>query len=307
MSMHKSYRKEAFRKSLPTQLIILLLSTGLMFNASAQQVDEIISSYTGINANGYLQPLADVLTSTFNSGHIRKTSIDSGFHLYIGATGFATGINGDRLKYFTGTTDRNFSPEQSAQVSTIVGPAKYVSVNGANGTSYTFPAGLGLKYFVLAVPQITLGSIYGTEFNARFIAVDLGGDFGKISVMGGGVRHDLTRHLMPKSKLKVSAEYCYQQFKAGDYVALTMHKAGVYAGQQGKMFNYYGYVGYQNGAMSINYNGSIDASPVNIKLTNKNPLLLSVGIGAKLSIFRLDLQASFINPLVLTGSFGVNF
>lgn len=308
MFMHKSYVRKAFRKSLSIQLIILFLSIGLMFSASAQKVDEIISSYTGANAKGFLQPLANTLTSTFNTGQAHKTSIDDGLHVYIGAVAFTTFVFDDKLKYFTGTTDRNFSPEQSAQVSTIVGPSKAVSVNGTNGTSYTFPAGLGLKYFTVAVPQLTIGNIFGTELTGRFIAIDLGGDFGKLSLLGGGLRHDLGQYFIPSdSKFIISAEYAYQQFKAGNYVSLTTHKAGIYAGQQGKIFNYFAYAGYQNGAMNIRYNDSVDASPVNIDLTNKNPLLLGIGAGAKLWILRLHLQASFISPVVVAGGLGLSF
>ncbi|MFN8354311.1 MAG: DUF6588 family protein [Spirosomataceae bacterium] len=287
--------------------LTLLLGAGMWSTASAQKVDEIISSYSGANAKGFLQPLADVMTSTFNTGQAHKTSIDSGFHLYLGVVAFSTFILDDKLKYFTGTTDRNFSPQQSAQVSTLVGPSKYVTVNGTNGTSYTFPAGLGLKYFSLAVPQITLGNVMGTELNVRFIAIDLGGDFGKISLMGGGLRHDLTRYLPKGFPLTISAEYSYQQFKAGDYVSLTTHKAGIYAGQQGKIFNYFAYVGYQNGSMNIRYNDSVDVSPISIDLTNKNPLLLGVGAGMKLSIFRLYVQGSFISPVVAAGGIGLSF
>ena len=289
-------------------LLALILGEGGIETASAQKVDEIVSSYMGSNAKGFLQPLANTLTSTFNTGQAHKTSIDDGLHVYIGAVAFTTFVFDDKLKYFTGTTDRNFSPEQSAQVSTIVGPSKPTTVNGTNGTSYTFPAGLGLKYFSVAVPQITIGNVFGTELTGRFIAVDLGGDFGKISLVGGGLRHDLGQYFIPSdSKLHLSTEYAYQQFKAGDYVTLTTHKAGLYAGQQGKIFNYFAYVGYQNGAMNIRYNNSVDASPINIDLTNKNPLLLGVGAGAKLWIFRLHLQASFISPVVVAGGLGLSF
>lgn len=287
--------------------VVLLLTWGTYLETRAQKVDEFIGSYSGPSATGYLQPLSDVLTSTFNSGLIHKTSIDSGFHVYLGATGYGIFILSDQLKYFTGTTERYFSPQQTARVSTILGPAETVTVQGDKATSYTFPAGLGLLGYTLAAPQITIGTIFGTEFMGRFAAFDLGEDFGKVKLLGGGLRHDLTRYFMPNSRYKVSVEYFYQQLEAGRYAELTTHKGGLYAGQQGKIANYYVYAGYQKGTLAIHYNDSADATPIDIRLTNKNPLLLGIGGGLKLWIFRLDAQASFIRPVVVAASVGINF
>ncbi|MEZ4901503.1 MAG: DUF6588 family protein [Spirosomataceae bacterium] len=107
--------------------------------------------------------------------------------------------------------------------------------------------------------------------------------------------------------MKISAEYCYQQLKVGNYANLSIHKVGIYAGQQWKFFNYYGYLGYQKGIMSIDYEGSTDASPVHIPLTNKNPLLLVAGMGVRLWIFRLNIHGSFIRPVVASASLGFSF
>ncbi len=293
-------------KRLPITLLFML-GCGVFTPAAAQKVDEIISSYTGANATGYLQPLADLLTSTFNTGHLHKTSIDSGFHLYLGITAFNATVFDDQSRYFTGVTEGIFAPAQQVRAPTILGPRETITVNGLNGTSYTFPAGLGNVSLTLATPQITIGTLFGTEFNARFMAYDFGGDFGKLQFMGGGVRHDVGRYFLKNGKFKLSAEYCYQQFKAGNYANLTTHKAGMYAGHQWKFFNYYGYVGYQNGVLNIDYEGSKDASPVHVPLTNKNPLLLAAGMGVKLWIFRLNIHGSFIRPVVLGASLGLSF
>lgn len=288
-------------------LLLLFIVLASQLHGFAQKVDELVSSYTGVNANGYFQPLADVLTSTFHTGTAYKTSIDKGFHLYLGVITTTAYITDDKLRFFTGVTDKNFSPQTTAQASTILGPRQLVSVNGLNGTSYTFPAGLGLRNVPLIVPHLTIGNVKGTELDIRFIAIDAGGDFGTIQLAGAGLRHDIGQYFLKKSNLTVSAEYFYQQFKGGNYATLTMHKAGIYAGQQWKLFNYYGYVGYQNGGLNIHYDNPDDGSKVNIDITNKNPLLLGVGMGVKLWVLRINLNASFITPMVAGASLGLNF
>jgi len=159
----------------------------------------------------------------------------------------------------------------------------------------------------LAVPQLTIGSIFGTEFNVRFFGYDFGGDFGKLQFLGGGVRHDIGRYFIKDSRLKISAEYCFQKLNVGNYSDLTMHKIGVYAGHQWKLFHYYAYLGYQKSAMNIDYAGSADASPVHVPLSNKNPLLLAAGMGVKLWIFWLNVHGSFIRPVVAAASLGFSF
>ena len=279
----------------------------LPFASKAQTVDAVIGNYTGANATGFLQPLADVLTSNFNTGSVHKTAVDSGFHAYFGIITTNTFIFSNNLKYFDGQTPDNFSPSQTASASTILGPSSITSVAGTNGTSYSFPAGLGLRNFALAVPQLTIGSVFGTEISVRYFAYNFGGSFGTLTFKGGGIRHDFGRYFLKKSKYKLTAEATYQELQTGIYSNLKVLKVGVYAGKQGKKFNYFAYLGFQQGKMSINYQHSEDSKNYSYQLSNKNPLLVGVGGGMKLGILRLHAQVNFISPIVAAVGVGINF
>ena len=289
------------------RLFILLPLFVFSYTSKAQSVDAVIGNYTGANANGFLQPLADVLTSSFNTGSVYKTSIENGFHLHFGIIATNAFILGNNLKYFDGQTPDNFQPMQTASVSTILGPANITTVEGKNGTSYSFPAGLGLSSIRLAVPQITIGSLFGTEISIRYFAYNVGGDFGKLIFKGGGIRHDFGKYFLKKSKIKLTAELGYQELQTGKYSNLTALKIGVYAGKQFKILHYFGYLGFQQGKLDINYQNPEDGKSYNFQLTNKNPLLIGVGAGAKSGVLSLHTQINCISPIAIAAGIGLNF
>lgn len=272
------------------------------------QVDNVIGAYSGKNRDGYLQPLANVLTSTLNTGTVHKTAIDSGFHVYLGVIATQSFILGDDLKYFQGTTPEQFQPKQEVTASTILGPNTITTVQGDKATSYSFPAGLGIKWVRLAAPQLTIGNFFGTEISVRYFAYNVNEDFGKISIMGGGIRHNIGRYFLPKkSTFKITAEAFYQELKTGRYSASQILKAGVYAGHQSKNFHYFVYAGYQQGKTNIVYKNSDDNIDFNVNLKTTNPLVFGIGVGAKLSILRIHAQANFLSPVVAAVGVGLNF
>jgi hypothetical protein len=278
------------------------------FSQTFAQVDNLIGAYSGKNGEGFLQPLANVLTSSFNTGTAHKTSIDSGFHVYLGVIATQSFIIGGDLKYFTGTTPDFFSPMQDATTSTIFGPNQITTVEGLKSTSYSFPAGMGVKWVRLATPQITIGSFFGTEISLRYFGYNVNDDFGKITIMGGGLRHDIGRYFLPKkSKFKITAEAFFQELKTGRYSTSQMLKAGVYAGQQTKKFHYFAYAGYQQGKTNIVYKNTDENIDFNVNLKNSNPLIFGVGAGAKFGILNIHGQANFLSPTVVAVGIGLNF
>lgn len=297
----------------PTEIMFpfkkLLLSIFLLSASQLNaQVDNYIGAYKGKNSEGFLQPIVNVLTTSFNTGSVHKTSIDSGFHIYLGVIVSQSFILSNDLKYFNAQTPDNFQPIQEAKASTILGPTAITTVQGDKGTSYSFPGGLAFKWIRLATPQITIGNFFGTEITLRYFQYNVDEDFGKVQIMGAGLRHDIGRYFLPKkSKLKITAEGFYHEIKTGIYSTSKILKAGVYAGQQTKIFHYFGYVGYQQGKTNITYQNIDDGVDYSVNLKATNPLVFGVGVGAKLTIFKIHAQANFLSPVVVSAGLGLNF
>ena len=112
---------------------------------------------------------ADLNSGLFRSAHIPDEGIDVSVEFQMIGVLFA-----DEDGTFSATTPDGFSPEQTADASTVVGPGEAVIVDGDASTQYAFPGGLDLNSFVIAVPQVRIGSFRGTEALIRYIALELG-------------------------------------------------------------------------------------------------------------------------------------
>lgn len=290
-------------------MITKFFTLGLLLFAFAftqAQIDSYVGAYNGVNKNGYLQPLASVLTSSFNTGQCTHTGIDSNFHIYFHLIGSSSILWGDKLKYFNAGTPADFEPAQTVSASTLLGPRKSITASGINGLGYTFPAGMGVQYLTLALPQLSL-AYKGTEINIRFFAYDTKDDLGKINLWGVGMRHDIGRYFVKNSPWVTTIGGMYQKLKIGTYADLSTYSAGITIGQRHRHFYYFGQTGYQSGHMTgsyKHYNGENDEN-INIDLKSNNPLLLAVGAGISAGAFQFQLQLSGLSPAIVSATLGI--
>lgn len=288
-------------------LICLILS---MYGITlAGQIDSYIGSYTGVNAENYFTPLADVLVSTFNAGNISQTAVDSQLHFSIRLVGSSSFILGDRLRYFTATTGEDFTPELRVRTSTFIGPPSSTNAEGVNGTVHTFPAGMGLSMLLFAIPQINISGIYNTEFSGRFLTGDTKGELGKITTWAAGLRHNIGQYFMPDNRWLISAGYLYQSLQMGTYLDFKSHQGSLIAGQQKSWWYYFGQVTAQFGQMNVNYehyDGTTEQL-INIDLKNSNPILIGAGCGLQTGVFIAQLQVLGPSPVITALSIGLKF
>ncbi len=287
------------------KLVHFLIFTGFSLFSSAQ-VNTYIGAYSGVNKDGYLQPIANVLTSSFNTGIVQYSRIDSGFYFYFGIIGSASLVLSENLKFFDAVTPENFIPNAIVSAPTLLGPRNSVNYQGINGTVYTFPAGIGLKFLSLAVPQISIGNLAGTEFTGRFFAYDTKDDVGKINYLAIGARHDLSQYFFKNKNADLSISYTYQKASTGTYLDFHSHLAKAIMGRSGKRWNYFAFVGYQKSKIKGTYKSTDEKEEiVHYDLDNKNNLI--TGISGGISLGKLHMQgiASGLSPVVLSASLGL--
>jgi hypothetical protein len=272
------------------------------------QINTFIGPYSGENKNGYLQPVASLLTASFNTGTVTASHIDSGFHVYFDIIGSASFVLADDLKYFEASAPAYFIPQSTTKASTLLGPGEVVNLQGVNGTVYTFPAGMDLKFLSLAVPQITIGSLLGTQFSARFLAYDFKDDVGKLEYLSLGIRHDLHRYLLKNKNVDISIGYWYQQNKLGTYADLKTQLAQITLGQHGKHWNYFAFAGYQSGKMHGQYQSTdSESTTVTYALQNKNHLLAGLSGGLSWGALHIQSSVSGLSPVITSLSIGLKF
>jgi hypothetical protein len=165
------------------------------FSTASAQLGEQLSAYTGANASGYLGPLvdafgADLNAGTFHSARIPWSGLQFGLELRFTSVRFA---NADRT--FLGITEGDFAPVITTSVPTVVGDKKAVYVDGEGSTRFAFPGGFDLDDFSVAVPQLRIGSLYGTEALIRYFYFNLSRtEFGVFNLYGIGLRHGISHY-----------------------------------------------------------------------------------------------------------------
>ncbi len=215
--------------------MVLFLAVGLGPFGFGQNLNALLDAYGDANAKGYLRPLADLFGAGLNTGAREWAKLDSGFHIRLTAVGNFT-FPASKLKTFDASTPESFTPFLVRAVPTVIGKNETVTVDGVNGTSYSFPTGYNLKYLFLVTPQLTAGTFLNTELNARFFTFDFEGDLGKLNFFGAGIRHSLDQYF-GNWPIALNLSYMYQSLEVGDEIAITSHLPALSIGQAWKNFS----------------------------------------------------------------------
>lgn len=268
-------------------------------------VQNQISVYTGPNAVGYLQPLANAFGATLNSSFGYSAFIPaSSFHLSLEAPVMGV-IFEDADRTFDATTESGFQPSTTQTVPTVVGDGEAVTVAGTGGATFSFPGGLDLNSFGLVVPQLRLSSLAGTEAVVRWIAFKQGdADIGDVSLFGIGARHSISRYMGEAPLLDLAVGGLWQTFKVGengrggdfcssDALALQL-QASKRAPVGFMTFEPFAAVGWEKLDVDLEYEDA-NGEPVNVSLEGENDVRFTIGAGLNFVAGQLWADYSFAN------------
>jgi len=284
-----------------SMLLVLNLALVPVFS---QEIETLVSKYTGKNGEAYLQPLADATGAIFNTGFYHSAKLKSnGFQLYLGVVTTAAFIP-EKNKTFTATTDGFFSPEQSAEAPTVFGPAQSVEVEGDGGTVYVFPAGLNVKMVPFAIPQLSVGSVFGTDATVRFFTYQLEDDLGKIDLLSIGIRHSVSQYV-PLLPVDLAAGFYYTSFGIGDFIKSNSWIISAQASKRISIFTFYGGLGFENTSLDIDYHNDEEDIDVVFNMKGGNSIRLTAGLTFNLGPVKLNVDYNLASQSVLSAGIGV--
>jgi len=273
---------------------------------AAQDIEDYVSKYTSENGKGYLQPLADAFGASINSGLYYGARIPTfGFNIYIGVETM-TALIADDQKVFTARTEAPFSPEATAETSTIFGKTSGASVTGTGGTVFNFPGGLDVSKVPLAVPQITVGSILGTEATVRFAQATLDDNYGKLKLFGFGARHNLSQYFKD-FPIDLAAGFFIQKFEVGDLLEANAKYFGVQGSYSAGLLTFYGGAGLESANLDIAYDPATSdgsASKISFELESENSARFTAGVAVSLPIVKLHADYNFGSQKVVAIGLG---
>lgn len=261
--------------------IMFLIIEGVLARAiMAQDIADMVSRYTSANGKHYMQPLADVFSANLNSGLFQRADLPKlGLRLQIGLKSTVAFI-GTRQKTFDATTEGSFYPPLSAKAATVFGSNKIVSVTGTGGAVYNFPGGFEIDYVPLLVPQISIGSVYGTQLTVRYFMANLGEDIGNLNLSGFGLQHNIDQYL-PHVPVAISVGAFMQNFAVGDIVTAKSMYYGLQASRSFGILILYGGLGYESGQIKVEYKRDASENQqedISFNLKANNSVRMTVGL-----------------------------
>jgi hypothetical protein len=282
-------------KALPASRFVFVVACVACFLLCSRpvrsQVAYQLSAYTGPNASGYLAPLldafaADVNSGLFHSAHIPRRSFRVGVEIQAMVVRF-----GEADRTFWATTEDDFNPQRTVRAPTIVGSGRAVIVSGNGATQFAFPGGFNMESVEMAVPQVRVGTIWGTEAVFRLLFFDTGpGELEDVNLYGFGARHSLSQYWPGHSPLDASMSFFWQRVtmgdngNGGDLITGDALSVGLQASRRIDWLEPYAGISIDRIAMDVTYEAS-----------SSDRIDLSLDSNSFHAVFGLSLNMAFAN------------
>lgn len=293
---------------LPLALFIILL----WLPGKAQEFEDFVSAYTGENGKMYLQPLGDALGANLNSNWFHSATIPRlGFSLEIGIA-TTTVFVAEKDKTFLANPDPSFTPANPSDVPvtapTIFGSTSSVTLEGIEGTATSFPGGVELNALPLAVPQIRIGALYGTDVTLRYFAFDIGEEeLGRLNLFGFGVRHSVSQYLPDIFPVDIAIGYYNNSLDLENFSETSTSLINAQGSYKKGPLIVYSAIGFESADTNFSYTSSEDDSEVNIDLETSNSVRFTLGATLKLGAFFLNTDYNFGISNVFSVGLGLSF
>ena len=276
--------------------------------ASAQSgVEDAIKQLTGENAKGYFQPMGDLLGADLNAGFFRSAAVQKrGFHLSFDIIAMGA-LVGDDQKTYMATAPAGFSPATFKTATIFGGTGTIVQDTGFPWASYRGSDGVfNTSIMPAAVPQITFGSVYGTDAIIRLVATPkIGEDIPSGVLWSLGARHSISQYF-PTLLFDVAVAGVYSKMKVGDYIDFGGLIIGAHASKQFSVVTLYGGLAWEKSTVNLSYRSANPSEPVDvdIDLDGANSVRFMAGFQLTFGVFHLFADANLGSVTHFSGGFG---
>jgi len=168
----------------------------------------------------------------------------------------------------------------------------------------------------LAVPQISLGTVFGTQVSLRYLPeFEVSPELGKFKYTGFGIQHNPTMWLPFPIPVNVSVGYFTQSLEVGKIFKTSASMFGVFASKRfgPGALNIEPYLGFSMESSSIDvqydvvYDTPTGPSPATIKYTleGENSTRFTVGATLKLALLGLSVDYSMAKYNTVSASLNI--
>lgn len=294
-----------------TLALIACLCALASASRAQNQFEDAVKQLNSDNVRGYLQPFINSFGANLNSGLYHSANIpETGISVRLDLIGMGTLI-GDGEKTYSAVPPQPFD-QTPVQTATIFGErGTVVHLAGAPNVTYQFQNGqVKATLAPLAAPQLTIGTIAGTQAVIRYAPIPTINDFPKVTLFGIGARHSISRYL-PESPVDLAAGAFYQSLDIGDIISAHTFNISAQASKSFAILTLYGGVQWENSSIDLNYTytgpGSTPNTKVGISMDGENKVRATIGAGLNLAILNLAADISVGKVTVVSGGLGFGF
>jgi hypothetical protein len=290
-------------------LLCAIVVACTQLSTAQSDLENALKQYTQTTVKGYIQPMADLFGANMHSGLYPSAAVPKmGLSIRFTIVGMGALVSDDQKTYALALPP-SFA-QRTMDAPTIFGPRATTVRDPDTGLEFKPSDGvIDATLFPLAVPQLTVGSFFGTEATVRFITTPSFGEnkFPKTTLWGIGARHSISQYL-PASPVDIAAGVFYSRFTVGDIIDFTGITIGAQAGKSFGVLDLFGGVSWEKSTMNLSFTPSAAGSPaVDLDLDGDNTVRFTAGAGLNLSVFRLYADANFGAITNFSGGVGFGF
>lgn len=278
------------------------------------QFEVTIQQFSKEELIGYIQPLGDKFGANLNAGMFQSAAIpDDGFHFRIDAIAMASLVR-DEDRTYNANLPSGFVPENgSRRTATIFGGRGTTFRDINSGLEYKGTDGLlNMNYFPLFVPQITIGTVLGTQASVRYISTPSlsSNNLPPTRLFGVGIRHSISRYITD-SPLDITIGGFYSIFSVGDILEFTGTTVNLHLSKSFSLLTLYTGAAWEQSDMQAHYTYRASENavpiPVTVALTGSNTFRVTTGLMIDLQAIRLFADANFGTVQHFSGGIGFGF
>ena len=341
------------RKSISAAAIVFMIY-GL---ANAQDLSSTLSKVGNQYAEAYVAPAVNAFGADINSGLFNTAKVGGilpfGLNLYVGVKAAASFIPSSDQTFGLSYQDTvAFNENYNGQAYTIKVPTTFTVQNAPtifggktdgqatfnvqkdttitqNGFSHTFsldssatistiPGLLKTTIAPIPIPQIGIGSIFGTDIFVRYLPKIKLGNYGSFQLLGYGIRHSVSQYI-PLCPVDIAVQLGWQNLSIQDSTGSKVLKASAFAAnlEVSKTFailTVYAGLQTESSSVDINYNYLPAASPldpnpkpipISFSLKGKNTFRELIGLNLGLGVLSINADYSLGAINVASAGIGV--
>lgn len=295
---------------LKASLLCFLLVVCMALPARSQNpFEDAIKQLSSDNVKGYLQPFINGFGANMNSGIFRTADVGTGLHLELRLIAMGTLI-GDAEKTYSAVAPQPYN-QTPVQTATVFGGTGAIVTDPSGTLQYQFQNGqVKTSLIPLAVPQVTVGTFFGTQAMIRYIPIPEIDKFPKTTLFGIGARHSISQYL-PTFPVDIAAGFFYQSLTVGDLIDAKAFNIGAQVSKSYSIFTIYGGLQTESSSMTVKYTytgpvplGSPPNPSVSVDFDGENKFRATAGVGLDLAILHLNADINLGKVTVVSGGIG---